>query len=146
MRPHQKNLSRRGLLEQMAGLSLGLPLARSGLFPFQQGSRQAKNSQHKTPAPPPTASYLSAEDDQFLNELEHANFLFFWEQANPETGLIKDRCNVRTQDTSLAASIASSGFGLTAICIAHMRGFVSYEDARTRVLKSLSFLWHKLPT
>ena len=27
-----------------------------------------------------------------------------------------------------------------------MRGFVSYEDARTRVLKTLSFLWHKLPT
>jgi hypothetical protein len=60
--------------------------------------------------------------------------------------LIKDRCNVRTKDTSLAASIASSGFGLTAICIGLMRGFISYEDARTRVLKSLSFLWRKLPT
>ena len=87
----------------------------------------------------PLPSTLTPEDDQFLNELEHANFLFFWEQANPETGLIKDRCNVRTKDTSLAASIASSGFGLTAICIALMRGFVSYEDARTRVLKSLEF-------
>ena len=91
-------------------------------------------------------STLSPEDDQFLNDLEHANFLFFWEQANPETGLIKDRCNVRTTDTGLAASIASVGFGLTALCIGLMRGFVSYEDARTRVLKTLSFLWHKLPT
>ena len=71
-------------------------------------------------------STLSAEDDQFLNDLEHANFLFFWEQANPETGLIKDRCNVRTKDTSLAASIASTGFGLTAICIG--------ADARLRQL------------
>ncbi len=146
MRPHQKDLSRRRLLEQMAGLSLGLPLSHTGLIPLQKSARQSKAAQHKLPAPPPTASYLSAEDDQFLNELEHANFLFFWEQANPETGLVKDRCNVRTQDNSLAASIASSGFGLTALCIGHMRGFVSYEDARTRVLKSLSFLWHKLPT
>jgi hypothetical protein len=146
IRAYPKRLSRRRLLERLAGLSLVLPFSHTGLFPFQQGSRQQKTIQHKTPVPPPTASYLSAEDDQFLNELEHANFLFFWEQANPETGLIKDRSNARTQDTSLAASIASSGFGLTAICIAHMRGFVSYEDARTRVLKSLSFLWHKLPT
>jgi hypothetical protein len=87
--------------------------------------------------PPPRSSTLSAEDDRFLNDLEHANFLFFWEQANPDTGLIRDRCNVRTKDTGLAASIASVGFGLTAICIGLMRGFLSYEDARTRVLKTL---------
>ena len=70
-------------------------------------------------------SALSPEDDQFLNGLEQANFLFFWEQANPKTGLIRDRCNVRTNDNNVVASIASSGFGLTAICIGHQRGFIS---------------------
>ena len=146
-------LSRRKLLEQMAGLSIGFPLSHTRLFPFQLASaspQKPPSGQSPTlplaPAPPPTPSTLSPEDDQFLNDLEHANFLFFWEQANPETGLIKDRCNVRTNDTSLAASIASVGFGLTAICIGLMRGFVSYEDARMRVLKTLSFLWHTLPT
>ena len=101
---------------------------------------------HASPAPPPQPQSLSPEDDQFLEELEHQNFLFFWEQANPQTGLIKDRCNVNGKDTSVAASIASTGFGLTAICIGEMRGFISYADARVRVIKSLSFLWHKLPT
>ena len=89
---------------------------------------------------------ISPQDDQFLDALQRACFLFFWEQANPQTGLIKDRCNVRTNDTSLGASIASSGFGLSAICIAEKRGYISPTAARQRVLQSLSFLWHKLPT
>ena len=59
--------------------------------------------------------------------LERSNFLFFWEQASPQTGLIKDRCNARTTDTGVVASIASTGFGLTAICIAEKRGFISHR-------------------
>ena len=53
---------------------------------------------------------------------------------------------MRATDTSVAASIASTGFGLTAICIAEKRGFVSYQDARLRVIATLDFLWKKLPT
>ena len=97
-------------------------------------------------ANPPVPTALSLEDDQFLEAVEHANFLFFWEQANPPTGLIKDRCNVRAKDTSTAASIASTGFGLTAICIGEKRGYVSYAEARSARDPGLSFLWHKLPT
>jgi hypothetical protein len=89
---------------------------------------------------------LTPEDDQFLEELEKANFLYFWEQANPQTGLVKDRCNVRAQDNTIAASIAATGFGLTALCIGQKRGYVSRNDARNRVLATLRFLWKKLPT
>ena len=75
-----------------------------------------------------------------------SNFLFFWEQANPQTGLIKDRCNVHINDTGVVASIASTGFGLTAICIGEKRGYISHQDARLRVIATLVFLWRKLPT
>jgi hypothetical protein len=128
----------------MASLSLSLPVAQTGLLPLL--GQSSDSGQHSAPAPPPTPTALSPEDDQFLNDLEHANFLFFWEQSNPHTGLTKDRCNVRTNDTSVAASIASTGFALTAICIGEKRGFVSRSDARLRVLEALSFIWHKLPT
>ena len=140
--------SRRKLLRQMAGLSLGLPLSQSSVLSLvgQSGPQSHSAKPHQSPAAPPIPTSLSPEDDQFLNDLEHASFLFFWEQANPPTGLIKDRCNVRVKDTSTAASIASTGFGLTAICIGEMRGFVSHSEARERVLQCLSFLWHKLPT
>jgi hypothetical protein len=140
--------SRRKLLRRMAGISIGLPLTRAKLFPLLGG--QAEEPQNGAPsagpAPTPEPGSLTPEDDQLLDEIERACFLFFWEQANPETGLIKDRCNVRVKDTSVAASIASSGFGLTAICIAEKRGYVSHSDARLRVTQALSYLWHKLPT
>jgi hypothetical protein len=140
--------SRRRLLRQILRISLGLPvkqlfaLASSG----EQEAQHPAQQQHTPSTAPPQTGLISADDDQFLNQLEQANFLFFWEQANPQTGLIKDRCNVRANDTSLSASIASTGFGLTAICIGEKRGFVSYAMARLRVVQTLSFLWHKLPT
>ena len=140
--------SRRAFLRQMARMSLGLPLAPLATMPclLHSATLDQKIQHGNDHADPPAQTVLSLQDDQFLNELEHCNFLFFWEQANPQTGLIKDRCNVRDKDTSLGASIASTGFGLTAICIGEARGFVSHSEARARVIAALSFLWHKLPT
>jgi len=139
--------SRRQLLRQIAGMSLGLPLSYTSAIPLLAKSpAQQQAEPHASPATPPSPTALSPQDDQFLEELEHAQFLFFWEQADARTGLTKDRCNVRARDTSTAASIASTGFGLTAICIGEKRGYVSHSDARRRVVQSLSFLWHKLPT
>jgi hypothetical protein len=92
-----------------------------------------------------TTNSLSPEDDAFLEQLERANFRFFWEQADPESGLVKDRCNVRSTDNSVVASIASTGFGLTALCIGQQRGYVSMADARHRVLTTLRFLWQVMP-
>ncbi len=137
--------SRRSVLQQMAAMSLALPLAHTRPSPFLT-SAALQGATPAGPAPMPQPTSLTPEDDDVLNQIEQAAFLFFWEQGNPQTGLIKDRCNVRTKDTSTAASIASTGFGLTAICIAHQRGFVSNADARLRVVQTLSFLWHKLPT
>lgn len=147
-RPEPDAVSRRTLLRQLAGMGLGLPLIEASGLPLisQSPVRHPATEQHSNPAPPPAPTTLSAADDQFLEAVEHANFLFFWEQANPLTGLIKDRCNVRVKDTGIAASIASTGFGLTALCIGEKRGYVSHTEARLRVIQALSFLWHKLPT
>jgi len=144
----EKHSSRRRLLRQMAGVSLALPFAPWKALPvWAQVPAQRTNRRRKEPASlPPLAAALSPEDDQFLDDLERSSFLFFWEQANPQTGLIKDRCNVRINDTGVVASIASTGFGLTAICIAEKRGFLSHQDARLRVIATLVFLWRKLPT
>ena len=89
---------------------------------------------------------LSPEDNLFLQEIEKANFLFFWEQANPENGLVRDRANVRGDNTTTVASVAGTGFGLTALCIAQENGWVSLHDARTRALALLRFLARRMPT
>ncbi|HEV2322923.1 MAG TPA: glucoamylase family protein [Terracidiphilus sp.] len=146
--PRVRLSSRRVFLSQLACTSLAtsaLPSNALALLapPLQEYVEPAQETQ---PAVLPPPSSLTPQDDQFLNDLEQANFLFFYEQTNPTTGLTKDRCNVRANDTSTAASIASTGFGLTAICIALKRGFIQFPEARLRVVRALSFIWHKLPT
>jgi hypothetical protein len=136
-----KMRSRRDLLKQAAGLGILMPFAGRSILPFL-----AAEQPHIHPAPAPGPTILSPEDDQFLEELEKANFLYFWEQGNPQTGLVKDRANTHAQDNRTVASIAATGFGLTALCIGQKRGFVSYPDAYARVVATLRFLWKKLPT
>jgi hypothetical protein len=95
----------------------------------------------------PGQTTLSAEDDAFLEELERAAFLYFWEAADSKTGLVKDRVNVRTgSDGGTVASIAATGFGLTALCIGHARGFVSLSEVQGRVIAALRFLYGDMPT
>jgi hypothetical protein len=131
--------SRRDFLGQILGVSGSALLARLA-FAFSVASASPADS---TSAP--HSRPLSPEDDQFLNEMEKANFQYFWEQANLKTGIVKDRCNVNIEDTGIVGSIAATGFGLTALCIGDRRGFVSRAAAQDRVLITLRSLWGKLP-
>jgi hypothetical protein len=129
---------RRDLLKQLVRLGFGGPFAGWG-FPLLLRGLEGQNPPG-VPAPAP----LSPDDDHLLEEMERANFGFFWEQADPQSGLVKDRCNVRAADNSVVASIAATGFGLTALCIGHKRKFISLPEAQRRVLAGLRFLWRKL--
>jgi hypothetical protein len=97
-------------------------------------------AQPKAPVFVPVESGFSPEEDRFLNDLEYANFQFFKEQTGHITGLVRDRANVRKRDNSVLASIAATGFGLTAMCIGQKRGFISYGEARDRVATTLRSL------
>jgi hypothetical protein len=121
-------LSRRALLQQIVAGSASL----------HRGAAAAPISG--------VAQSLSKEDDALLDEIERGAFLFFWEQAHPETGLVKDRVKINASDNGVAANIAATGFGLTALCIGEKRGWRSYSDTRDRVLTTLTFLEQKMPT
>jgi hypothetical protein len=139
MKRREKGTSRRSMLKQMLGAAVWLPLSGRVL------SLAASEAQHTSPARPPAPTSLSADDDKFLDDLEKLNVQYFWEQANPKTGLVKDRCNLHIIDEGTVASIAATGFGLTALCIADKRGFIDGPAASERVLTTLRSLWKKLP-
>jgi hypothetical protein len=91
---------------------------------------------------------LSAADDAFLDELERRAVLFFWEQASPVTGQILDRARndlKGARDARRMASTASTGFGLTALCIADKRGYLPHHQIVERVRTTLDWHLNHLP-
>jgi hypothetical protein len=116
-----RRFTRRELLAQAAGTGAFLPWAS---FLGQKDPRK-KGKQELQQAPSPNPSPFFQVDEALLEEMENANFHFFWEQANPETGIVRDRCNANNPDKSDLGSIASTGFGLKALCIGDQRGYVA---------------------
>jgi hypothetical protein len=86
------------------------------------------------------------EGDAFVDDLEHRAALFFWERGDPHTGLVLDRAKADgAAESRRIASTASTGFGLTALCIAAEHGWITREQARARVLATLRFLATGMP-
>src|SRR5690349_2407791 len=72
---------------------------------------------------PLTHSERELSDSALLDELERAAFEFFWNEANPQSGLVLDRANANGGSARRKASIAATGFGLTALCIGAEHGY-----------------------
>jgi len=83
-----------------------------------------------TPAP-------FASDEEFLAYVKQAAVDFFWYEANPANGMIRDRST-----KGAVASIASVGFGLSALTVGVENGWVEREAARDRTRITLRTLWN----
>ena len=95
------------------------------------------------PAAPALAAELSAADEQFLEDLSRASFLYFAENSDPGTGLVLDRARADGSPAegpnASVASSASTGFGLSALCVAAARGWLPAPEAAARARKTLEF-------
>lgn len=94
---------------------------------------------------------IGSDDDAFLEDLEHRSFRFFYDHADPNTGLVLDRARTDGQahgpehPSHRVASSASTGFGLTALCVAAERGWIPRDEARRRVVTTLRFFAEHAP-
>ena len=86
---------------------------------------------------PPARAATFETTDAILDSLQYGAFRFAWDQANPTSGLIRDRSQVGSP-----CSIAAQGFGFSAICIAVDHGWVARTTAASRVLTALQTLWN----
>ena len=84
-----------------------------------------------------TESELTPAQSAFVDTLERRTFFFFWDLADPATGLMPDRWPSKT-----FISIGATGFALTANPIGAERKWVTREQAAARTLKTLDFLWN----
>lgn len=126
-------LTRREMLSILAKGALAYPLARAGLYGTIHG-RQARESQ----AVPPE---WRLTDEELVEEIVSRGFLFFWNEADKHSGLVRDRALADGgPDSRRVASIAATGFGLAALCIGHKRGYLPEQEIGSRVVSTLNFL------
>ena len=98
----------------------------------------------------PSSFRVSKLDTYLLDDISRRSFRYFWEQTDPHTGLVMDRALVTGKPDDdprhrNVASIAATGFGLTADCIAAQHRWISPEVARQRILTTLRFFAEKAP-
>jgi hypothetical protein len=98
-----------------------------------------------SPTPSDLGSPYQGTDDQLLDEIQRAAFDYFWNEASPSTGQIKDRALAKGNNSRLMSSIAATGFGLAGLCIAHQRGYGKSADIVVRVQNTLRFVFHQMP-
>ena len=125
--------------------SRAAPIA--GLFALALAWAGACRQPVVVPAPPHPA--ISREDDAFLEDLSRRTFMFFWEQADPATGIVRDRSRTdggpANDEAKNIGSIASVGFGLSGMCIAAERGWLPRAQVAERTRTTLRFLGERMP-
>ena len=83
-----------------------------------------------------SASTHPMTDDELLTMVEEAGFRYYWEAADPHSGMALE--NTPGNDDIIA--LGASGFGVMAIVVGADRGFVLREQALDRMLKIAGFL------
>jgi hypothetical protein len=72
-----------------------------------------------------------------LDSIQYAAFRFFWYKANPANGMCPDRSAAGS-----VSSTASTGFGLSSICVGVDHGWITRAQGRQRVLTTLQTFWN----
>ena len=98
-----------------------------------------------TCSPKKDSKQAQKSDDEILDEIQRSAFDFFWTEASPSTGLVKDRALADGNDKRTISSIAATGFGLTGLCIGDARGYGASAAIKERVRETLRFLANNLP-
>ena len=123
----------------LAAITAGVWLASApGTTHVPVKARQAPPTVDKMVTASPAAARADKPLPPVLDELQRRTFRYFWDTADPRTGLVPDR-----YPTPSFSSIAAVGFALTAYPIGVERGYVTREAARERALAS-GFSHHAL--
>ena len=79
-------------------------------------------------------------DDALLEALQKQTFRFFWEGAEPVSGLARDRNRQAGDTADNLVAVGGAGFGLMALVVAVTRGWVSRAHAVERLFRMLDAL------
>ena len=96
-----------------------------------------------------TGFSLRAADEALLDDIERRGCLYFAEQCGAKTGQVLDRAaagnTTGKRDPRPMASIAATGFGLSALCIAEKRGYQPRAQVVAQVKRTLKYHLEQMP-
>jgi hypothetical protein len=84
------------------------------------------------------ASTREFTDDELLTMLQEACFHYYWEAADPNSGMTRE--NIPGDDRMVATG--ASGFGISTLIVGVDRGFITREQGVERLTKIVGFLEH----
>lgn len=86
---------------------------------------------------------LEYTDEQLLDTIQKQTFNYFWEGAEPISGMAAERIhmdNIYPQNDQSVVTLGGSGFGVMAILVGVKRNFITREQALQRLIKITDFL------
>jgi hypothetical protein len=92
------------------------------------------------------ASVPNAEkllEDSLLNVIQHQTFDYFWDGAEPVSGMARERIHmddVYPQNDQNVITLGGSGFGVIAILVGIERNFITRQQALERFQKIVDYL------
>jgi exo beta-1,2-glucooligosaccharide sophorohydrolase (non-reducing end) len=85
---------------------------------------------------PATATTRELTDDELLTMLQEACFHYYWEGADPDSGMARE--NIPGDDRIVATG--ASGFGIAALIVGVERGFITRAQGVERLTRIIGFL------
>jgi len=113
-------------------INLFLVLAATSLFGCSQTKTNNSNPEASTP-----------QGDSLLTEIQQQTFKYFYEGAEPKSGLARERIHMDGEyplNDQNVVTIGGSGFGLMGTVVAMERGFITKEQGEVQLAKVMKFL------
>jgi exo beta-1,2-glucooligosaccharide sophorohydrolase (non-reducing end) len=101
-----------------------------------QITERTSSLRESKPSPTATASTHSMTDDELLTMVQEAGFRYYWEAAEPHSGMTRE--NTPGDDDIVA--VGASGFGVMATVVGADRGFITHQQAIERLTRITAFL------
>jgi hypothetical protein len=93
--------------------------------------------------PAPEIHLSALPEDSLLNLVQYQTFQYFWENAEPNSGMGRERThmdNIYPDNDKHIITTGGSGFGLMAILVGIERGFITRDEGFQRFTQIVNFL------
>jgi hypothetical protein len=102
-------------------------------------AQRKKKSFENLPAAKTVAIQKSLSDSALLDLVQKQTFTYFWDFADPVSGMARERSNVTDYGPEVAAT-GGTGFGVMSVIVATNRNWITRDTAAGRLLRLVKFL------